>query len=48
VDHPRWSQATERPIGGGLLAKRRDTDMFNGYGDEVGGFYGGMDLKKFF
>ena len=48
VDHPRWSQATERPVGAGLLAKRRDTEMFNGYGDEVGGLYAGMDLKKFF
>ncbi len=36
VDHPRWSQATERRIGeGGLFAKRRPTLMFNGYGDEV-------------
>lgn len=44
VDHPRWSQATERPIGGGLLAGRQDTLMFNGY-DEVASLYAGMDLK---
>ncbi len=47
VDHPRWSQATERPLGGGLLAGRVDTKMFNGY-DEVASLYSGMDLKKFF
>jgi methionine sulfoxide reductase catalytic subunit len=46
VDHPRWSQASERPIGGGLFAKRKPTLMFNGYGDEVAGMYAGMDLKK--
>ena len=45
VDHPRWSQATERPIGGGLFAKRKPTLMFNGYGDEVAGLYAGMDLR---
>lgn len=47
VDHPRWSQATERVIGGGLFAKR-DTEMFNGYGDEVASLYAGMDLRKFY
>ena len=45
VDHPRWSQATERVIGGGLFAKR-DTEMFNGYAEEVGSLYAGMDLAK--
>jgi methionine sulfoxide reductase catalytic subunit len=46
VDHPRWSQATERRIGeGGLFAKRRDTLPFNGYGEQVAGLYSGMDLK---
>jgi sulfoxide reductase catalytic subunit YedY len=46
VDHPRWTQATERRIGeGGLLAKRRPTLMFNGYGDQVASLYSGMDLK---
>ncbi len=47
VDHPRWSQATERRIGGGLFAKRVPTLMFNGY-DEVASLYGGMDLKRNF
>ncbi|HEX5998205.1 MAG TPA: protein-methionine-sulfoxide reductase catalytic subunit MsrP [Hyphomicrobiaceae bacterium] len=46
VDHPRWSQATERRIGeGGLFAKRRPTLMFNGYGEQVASLYAGMDLK---
>ena len=48
VDHPRWSQATERPIGGGLFSKRVPTQMFNGYGDEVASLYAGMDLQKFY
>jgi sulfoxide reductase catalytic subunit YedY len=49
VDHPRWSQATERRIGdGGLFAKRRPTAMFNGYEAQVGSLYAGMDLKKLF
>ncbi|WP_284378675.1 protein-methionine-sulfoxide reductase catalytic subunit MsrP [Amylibacter marinus] len=45
VDHPRWSQARERVIGGGVFGKR-DTPMFNGYGDQVAGLYAGMDLRK--
>ena len=45
VDHPRWSQATERRVGGGLFAARQDTLMFNGY-DEVASLYDGMDLSK--
>ena len=48
VDHPRWSQATERRIGEGVLAKRRPTLPFNGYGDQVASLYAGMDLRKFF
>ncbi len=49
VDHPRWSQATERRIGeDGLFAKKRKTLMFNGYEAQVGQLYAGMDLKKFF
>ena len=49
VDHPRWSQATERRIGeDGLFAKKRPTLMFNGYEPQVGQLYSGMDLKKFF
>ena len=48
VDHPRWSQASERRIGAGLLAGRQDTLMFNGYGDQVAGLYAGMDLAANF
>ena len=48
VDHPRWSQASERVIGTGLFAKRQDTLMFNGYADEVASLYTGMDLAKFY
>ncbi|MFY0679283.1 MAG: protein-methionine-sulfoxide reductase catalytic subunit MsrP [Thalassovita sp.] len=48
VDHPRWSQATERKIGGGLFAKQVDTLMFNGYESEVASLYEGMDLTKDF
>ena len=46
VSHPRWSQASERMIGGGLFAKRVPTLMFNGYEDEVASMYEGMDLSK--
>ncbi len=46
VDHPRWSQASERRIGeDGLFAKKRKTLMFNGYEAQVGQLYAGMDLK---
>ena len=49
VDHPRWSQATERRLGeDGLFAKRRKTLMFNGYEEQVASLYAGMDLKKYF
>ena len=48
VDHPRWSQATERVIGGGIISPRIPTTMFNGYGDEVANLYTGMNLKKYF
>lgn len=48
VDHPRWSQAKERPLGGGFFAKRIDTLMFNGYAKEVASLYKGMDLRRFF
>lgn len=47
VDHPRWSQGSERLIGGGLFAARQDTLKFNGY-DEVASLYEGMDLQKEF
>jgi sulfoxide reductase catalytic subunit YedY len=48
VDHPRWSQASERRITtGGLLARNRiPTQMFNGYGEEVAALYQGMNLRK--
>jgi sulfoxide reductase catalytic subunit YedY len=46
VDHPRWSQATERRIGEGF--GRRDTLMFNGYEEEVASLYAGMDLRENF
>lgn len=48
VDHPRWSQASERVIGTGIFAERRPTDMFNGYADEVGSLYSGLDLRTNF
>jgi len=49
VDHPRWSQASERRIGeDGLFTRKRPTLMFNGYEQQVGQLYAGMDLKKFY
>ncbi|HYB66459.1 MAG TPA: protein-methionine-sulfoxide reductase catalytic subunit MsrP [Steroidobacteraceae bacterium] len=48
VDHPRWSQATERRIGAPFLAARRPTLPFNGYADQVASLYQGMDLRRFF
>jgi sulfoxide reductase catalytic subunit YedY len=45
VDHPRWSQATERRLGDFF---RRKTLMFNGYADQVASLYNGMDLKKYY
>ena len=49
VDHPRWSQATERRIGeDGFFQPKRKTLPFNGYADQVAGLYKGMDLKKSF
>jgi len=48
VDHPRWSQATERVIGNDIFAPRVKTLMFNGYEEEVASLYTGMDLKKYF
>jgi methionine sulfoxide reductase catalytic subunit len=46
VDHPRWSQKTERRIGAPLFHQRQPTLMFNGYGDQVASLYKGMDLRK--
>jgi sulfoxide reductase catalytic subunit YedY len=45
VDHPRWSQATERRLG---EFRRRKTEMFNGYGAQVASLYSGLDLRKFY
>ncbi|MBL4916473.1 protein-methionine-sulfoxide reductase catalytic subunit MsrP [Szabonella alba] len=46
VDHPRWSQASERRIGSSIFAPRVDTVKFNGYGEQVAGLYAGQDLAK--
>ena len=46
VDHPRWSQKTERRIGLPFYAQRKTTLMFNGYGEQVASMYAGMNLKK--
>ncbi len=48
VDHPRWSQKTERRIGLPFYEQRRTTLMFNGYGDQVASLYNGMNLKKYY
>lgn len=48
VDHPRWSQARERRIGGGLFDAKQPTLMFNGYAEEVAELYSGLDLRKNF
>jgi sulfoxide reductase catalytic subunit YedY len=48
VSHPRWSQASERRLGGGLFARRQPTLMFNGYEEEVAALYDGMDLTEHF
>jgi sulfoxide reductase catalytic subunit YedY len=48
VDHPRWSQARERRIGGAILEQKQPTLMFNGYGEHVAHLYAGLDLRKNF
>lgn len=48
VDHPRWSQARERPIGAGFFAPKIPTLMFNGYAEQVAGLYKGMDLSRYY
>jgi sulfoxide reductase catalytic subunit YedY len=48
VDHPRWSQASERIIGGGFFSGKQPTLMFNGYEKQVAHLYAGMDLRKSF
>jgi sulfoxide reductase catalytic subunit YedY len=46
VDTVPWSQAHERRLDASLFGKNIETQMFNGYGDQVAGMYSGMDLKK--
>ncbi len=48
VDHPRWSQATERRIGANAFGPRQPTLPFNGYAAQVAGLYAGMNLRKYF
>jgi sulfoxide reductase catalytic subunit YedY len=48
VDHPRWSQATERRIGGGFFYSRQKTLMFNGYAGQVASLYQGMNLHRYY
>jgi len=48
VDHPRWSQARERRIGGGIFDKKRETLMFNGYGEQVAHLYKDLNLRRNF
>lgn len=48
VDHPRWTQSSEKRIGAGLFAGRIKTQMFNGYAEQVGQMYAGLDLQKNF
>ena len=48
VDHPRWSQARERAIGAGLFEPKKETLMFNGYGEQVAHLYEGLDLRRNF
>jgi len=48
VDHPRWSQATERALGSKFWEPKAKTQLFNGYGEQVAHLYKGMDLKKHF
>lgn len=48
VQHPRWSQASERQLGSNLFTARRPTELFNGYGEQVAGLYSDMDLRHFF
>jgi sulfoxide reductase catalytic subunit YedY len=48
VPHPRWSQSRERVLGSSIFSPKRDTEKFNGYGEEVASLYSGMDLTKYF
>lgn len=48
VPHPRWSQSRERVIGSSIFTPKRETEKFNGYGNEVAALYSGMDLTRYF
>ncbi len=48
VSHPRWSQNSERQLGSGFFTPRRQTELFNGYGEQVASLYRNMDLQHFF
>jgi sulfoxide reductase catalytic subunit YedY len=48
VAHPRWSQSSERQLGSGFFTPRRQTELFNGYGEQVASLYRDMDLRHFF
>lgn len=48
VSHPRWSQNSERQLGSGFFTSRRQTELFNGYGEQVASLYNDMDLRHFF
>jgi len=48
VPHPRWSQFSERQLGSNFFTPRRQTELFNGYGDQVASLYSGMNLRHFF
>lgn len=48
VSHPRWSQNSERQLGSGFFTPRRQTELFNGYGEQVASLYSNMDLRHFF
>jgi sulfoxide reductase catalytic subunit YedY len=48
VPHPRWSQHSERQLGTGFFSARRETELFNGYGEQVASLYKDMDLRHFF
>lgn len=48
VPHPRWSQATERPLSDAFFSPRRKTELFNGYAEEIGSLYQGVDLRQYF
>jgi sulfoxide reductase catalytic subunit YedY len=48
VPHPRWSQYSERQLGAGFFTARRETELFNGYGEQVASLYKDMDLRHFF